>query len=97
MDKCVYNVLVEDLPAEEVCVPTNLDRLDLIPATIQLAGAEIELVPTISREIRLKKALDSLKDKYDYNIIDCPPSLCFFTLNAITASVSIVIHETIYV
>ncbi|HLR41076.1 MAG TPA: AAA family ATPase, partial [Virgibacillus sp.] len=61
MDQCVYNVLVEDLPAEEVCVPTNLDRLDLIPATIQLAGAEIELVPTISREIRLKKALDSLK------------------------------------
>src|SRR5690625_5378912 len=82
MDKCVYNVLVEDLPAEEVCVPTNLDRLDLIPATIQLAGAEIELVPTISREIRLKKALDSLKDNYDYIIIDCPPSLGLLTLRS---------------
>src|SRR5699024_6061283 len=70
MDQCVYNVLVEDLPAEEVCVPTNRDRLDLIPATIQLAGAEIELVPTISREIRLKKALHSLKANYDYIIID---------------------------
>src|SRR5699024_12013319 len=50
MDQCVYNVLVEDLPAEKVCVSTNIDRLDIIPATIQLAGAEIELVPTISRD-----------------------------------------------
>ena len=50
---CVYNVLVEDLPAEEVIVSTNIDNLDIIPATIQLAGAEIELVPIISREIRL--------------------------------------------
>src|SRR5699024_2857338 len=55
MDQCVYNVLVEDLPAENVCVPTNIDRLDIIPATIQLAGSEIELVPKISMEIRLKK------------------------------------------
>lgn len=91
MDKCVYNVLVEDLPAEEVCVPTNINRLDLIPATIQLAGAEIELVPTISREIRLKKALDSLKANYDYIIIDCPPSLGLLTLNALTSSDSVLI------
>src|SRR5699024_9572069 len=69
MDHCIYNVLVEDLPAEEVCISTNVDRLDIIPATIQLAGAEIELVPTISREIRLKRALDSLKESYDYIII----------------------------
>src|SRR5690625_4100175 len=91
MDKCVYNVLVEDLPAEEVCVPTNLDRLDLIPATIQLAGAEIELVPTISLEIRLKKALDSLKDNYDYIIIDCPHSLELLTINALTSSDTVMI------
>src|SRR5699024_7426089 len=53
---------------------------------IQLAGAEIELVPTISREIRLKKALDSLRDSYDYIIIDCPPSLGLLTINALTSS-----------
>ncbi len=91
MDQCVYNVLVEDLPAEEVCVPTIINNLDLIPATIQLAGAEIELVPTISREIRLKKALDDMKETYDYIIIDCPPSLGLLTLNALTASDSVMI------
>ncbi|HLR68772.1 ParA family protein [Virgibacillus alimentarius] len=91
MDQCVYNVLVEDLPAENVCVPTNIDRLDIIPATIQLAGAEIELVPTISREIRLKKSLDSLKENYDYIIIDCPPSLGLLTINALTSSDSVLI------
>jgi len=91
MDQCVYNVLVEDLPAEKVCVSTNIDRLDIIPATIQLAGAEIELVPTISREIRLKKSLDSLREHYDYIIIDCPPSLGLLTLNALTSSDTVLI------
>lgn len=91
MDQCVYNVLVEDLPAEEVCVPTNVENLDIIPATIQLAGAEIELVPTISREIRLKKSLDSLKENYDYIIIDCPPSLGLLTINALTSSDTVLI------
>ncbi|WP_188455405.1 ParA family protein [Virgibacillus oceani] len=91
MDQCVYNVLVEDLPAEEVCVSTNVENLDIIPATIQLAGAEIELVPTISREIRLKKSLDSLKDKYDYIIIDCPPSLGLLTINALTSAETVMI------
>src|SRR5699024_7081282 len=70
IDKCIYNILVEELPAGDVCVSTNIAGLDVIPATIQLAGAEIELVPTISREIRLQKSLDTLKDKYDYIIID---------------------------
>ncbi|MBP2078603.1 ParA family protein [Oceanobacillus polygoni] len=88
---CVYNVLVEDLPAEEVIVSTNISNLDIIPATIQLAGAEIELVPIISREIRLKRALESLKENYDYIIIDCPPSLGLLTINALTASDSVMI------
>ncbi len=88
---CIYNVLVEDMPAEEVCIPTNVNNLDIIPATIQLAGAEIELVPTISREIRLKKSLDSLKEEYDYILIDCPPSLGLLTLNALTSSDSVLI------
>lgn len=91
MDQCIYNVLVEDLPAEEVCVPTKVENLELIPATIQLAGSEIELVPTISREIRLKKALDSLRDTYDYIIIDCPPSLGLLTINALTSADTVMI------
>lgn len=88
---CIYNVLVEDMPAEEVCIPTSVNNLDIIPATIQLAGAEIELVPTISREIRLKKSLESLKEDYDYILIDCPPSLGLLTLNALTSSDSVLI------
>ncbi|WP_100011694.1 ParA family protein [Lentibacillus sediminis] len=91
VDQCIYNVLVEDLPAEEVWVSTNISNLDVIPATIQLAGAEIELVPIISREIRLKKALESMKEHYDYIIIDCPPSLGLLTINALTASDTVMI------
>ncbi len=91
LDKCVYNVLIEDTSASEVCVKTNTPGLDIIPATIQLAGAEIELVPTISREIRLKKSLDELRGNYDYIIIDCPPSLGLLTINALTSSDSVII------
>ncbi|SDM40873.1 ParA family protein [Sediminibacillus halophilus] len=91
MEQCIYNVLVEDLEAEKVCVPTTVENLDIIPATIQLAGAEIELVPTISREVRLKKAIDSVKDDYDYVIIDCPPSLGLLTINSLTAADTVLI------
>ncbi|MEC5425065.1 AAA family ATPase [Virgibacillus sp. C22-A2] len=91
VSNCIYNVLVEDLPAEDVCIPTNVNNLDIIPATIQLSGAEIELVPTISREIRLKKSLENLKELYDYIIIDCPPSLGLLTINALTSSDSVLI------
>lgn len=91
MDQCVYNILVEDLEAKEVCVPTEVENLSIIPATIQLAGAEIELVPTISREVKLKKALDEIKDNYDYILIDCPPSLGLLTLNALTSADSVLI------
>jgi len=91
VEKCIYNVLVDDLPAEEICIETEFERLDIIPATIQLAGAEIELVPTISREIRLKKSLEKLRVNYDYVIIDCPPSLGLLTINALTSSDSVLI------
>jgi len=91
IDECIYNVLVEDQKAENVIVPTATENLFILPSTIQLAGAEIELVPTISREVRLKRAIDSVKDEYDYVIIDCPPSLGLLTINSLTASDSVLI------
>lgn len=91
MDECIYNVLVEDLDARQVSVPTNVENLSIIPATIQLAGAEIELVSTMSREVKLKKAIDKIRDDYDYILIDCPPSLGLLTINALTASDTVLI------
>jgi chromosome partitioning protein len=91
VNQCVYNVLVDDVDVKQVILPTSEENFDIIPATIQLAGAEIELVPTISREVRLKRALDTIKNQYDYILIDCPPSLGLLTLNSLTASDSIII------
>ncbi|WP_404446664.1 AAA family ATPase [Sutcliffiella horikoshii] len=89
--QCIYDILVEDVEAKKAILPTKVENLSIIPATIQLAGAEIELVPTISREVRLKRALDDVKHLYDYIIIDCPPSLGLLTINALTASDAVVI------
>ena len=91
MDQCVYNILVDDIDAREVCVPTDVENLSIVPATIQLAGAEIELVSAMSREVQLKKSLEDLKSDYDYILIDCPPSLGLLTINALTASDSVII------
>ncbi|RWZ54725.1 ParA family protein [Halobacillus fulvus] len=91
MEMCIYDILVDGIRADQVRTSTVLDKLDVIPATIQLAGAEIELAPTVSREGRLRKAVDQVKADYDYIIIDCPPSLGLLTLNALTAADSVLI------
>ncbi len=90
-DKSIYNVLVEDLDIIETIRPTVVKKLDVCPANINLAGAEIELVSMVSRENRLKNAVDLIRDKYDYILIDCPPSLGLITLNAFTASDSVLV------
>ncbi|GGC94909.1 sporulation initiation inhibitor protein Soj [Thalassobacillus devorans] len=91
VDQCIYNILIEDQGAKHTRTSTLVENLDIIPATIQLAGAEIELVPTISREVRLKQALEEVKEGYDYIIIDCPPSLGLLTINSLTASDAVII------
>lgn len=91
VDFCIYNVIVEDTSTQEVIYPTSVEGLGIIPATIQLAGAEIELVSTMSREVRLKRALEAVREEFDYIVIDCPPSLGLLTINALTASDSVLI------
>lgn len=88
---CIYDVLINEVHPNEAIVETNVPGLKVIPATIQLAGAEIELVPTISRELRLKKSLHLIKNQFDYILIDCPPSLGILTINSLTAADSVLI------
>ncbi|MBP8693204.1 MAG: ParA family protein [Enterococcus sp.] len=87
----IYDVLVNEVPIQDAIYPTSRENLDIVPATLQLAGAEIELTSMMARESRLKMALNEVKDQYDFILIDCPPSLGHLTINAFTASDSILI------
>lgn len=89
--KTLYNVLLLHEPIENVVLPTDLPLLSVLPADKNLAGAEVELVDAEAREYRLKSLLTNVKDRYDYIIIDCPPSLGLLTLNGLTAADSLLV------
>jgi chromosome partitioning protein len=91
VNNCIYDVLINEVEPKEAILETKVANLYTLPATIQLAGAEIELVPTISREVRLKKAIATVKKQFDYILIDCPPSLGMLTINSLTAADSVII------
>ena len=91
LNHCIYDVLINGVPVEAVVLPAGKENLEILPATISLAGAEVELVSAISRETKLKRALKPVKEKYSFIFIDCPPSLGLLTLNALTAADTILI------
>lgn len=92
LTETIYELMVEDnYDVKKAILPTNIKNLDIIPASVDLAGAEVELVALEGRERRLKQALDQIKGDYDYIFIDCPPSLGLLTINSLTAVDSVLI------
>jgi chromosome partitioning protein len=88
---CLYNVIIENIPPQEVIVKSSIANLDILPSTPRLAGAEVELVSLERRETRLREALLSIKENYDLLVIDCPPSLSLLTVNALAAADEVII------
>ncbi len=89
--KSTYDVIINETNLEDVIVNSNVKKLDVCPSNINLAGAEVELVPMMARETKLKEKIESIENNYDYILIDCPPSLGLLTINALTAANSIII------
>ncbi|HEX2736806.1 MAG TPA: AAA family ATPase [Acidimicrobiia bacterium] len=87
----VYDVIMNDAPIEDCIEPTSLKNLFVAPATIDLAGAEIELVPAFSRELKMRRALEDVKDQYDIVLVDCPPSLGLITINGLAAADDVIV------
>jgi chromosome partitioning protein len=86
-----YDVVIGEKPVAEIVVPTTIDDLSLAPANPGLAGAEVELVPMMAREFRLRRAIEGVRGSYDYVLIDCPPSLGLLTVNALTAADEVIV------
>lgn len=91
LKRSIYHVLLEQVSLTEVVLPTALPNLWLAPSNIDLTGAEVELVSVLSRELRLKKALDAARNEFNFIFLDCPPSLGLLTINALTAADSVII------
>ncbi len=87
----MYDVIMRDQPLEDCIEPTSVMNLFVAPATIDLAGVEIELVPAFSRELKLKRAIDSVVDDFDFVLIDCPPSLGLITVNGLAAAQEVLV------
>jgi chromosome partitioning protein len=91
LEHSVYDVIMHDTPVEDCIEPTSLRNLFVVPSTIDLAGAEIELVPTFNREQKLRKALDRLEGEFEFTLIDCPPSLGLITINGLAAATEVIV------
>ncbi len=91
LQSSVYDVIMSNVAIEDCVEPTSLKNLFVAPATIDLAGAEIELVPAFSRELKLRRALEDVRDEYDYVLIDCPPSLGLLTVNGLAAADDVIV------
>jgi chromosome partitioning protein len=87
----MYDVMLNDLPLEDCVEPTSMRNLFVAPASLDLAGAEIELVPAFSRELRLRRAVQQVVDDYDFVLVDCPPSLGLLTVNGLAAADEVVV------
>ena len=91
LEKTIYQVLINEIDIQDAIIPTRFDNLDIVPGSIELAGAEIELIEFENREYLLKSQLQKIKEQYDYILVDCPPSLGLLTINALVAVDSVII------
>lgn len=91
LERSIYDVLINETPAKSVIIPSSVENLSVLPSSIDLAGAEVELVNQKGREKRLAYALSKIKDDYDYIVVDCPPAIGLLTINALAAADGVLI------